>query len=232
MNGAGGMQADEATPELTVAPAPASDQNAYLIVSLYLLLLAFFIVLYTSSRTDSVKADRAIGSVYDTFRLQEGTEVERLTAGVSTGQFQSRDPFLTSLNQIFEAEFPLGDFALVQHGKRFEARLPLDTLFVDEAETLRPAGRRMVLSMAAGLAAVGGASRFEVEFVLPAADDRELSLRRAAHVADQVRRSGAPAASITAGLLADGDQVLINAFRRPALRDSAPVENSEKGGGS
>ncbi len=207
-------------PDPAVRPTAASDQGAYLMVSLYLLLLAFFIVLFTASRTDSVRADRAIGSVYDTFRLQDGSEVSRLTAGVSTGQFQSRDPFLTSLNQIFEAEFPLGQYALVQHGKRFEALLSPDDLFVDDSVSLLPAARRLIVSMASGLASHGGAGRFEIELVLPAGEAAKLNIERAAHVADQVRRAGAPASSISAGIVADAQMVRISAFRRPAWRDA------------
>ena len=95
--------------EPAAAPRPTgNDRNVALFLSLYLLLLAFFIVLYSISQREEVRTEAAINSLTATFDADRLTsdEVPQFTS--SSGHFDPLENFRREVRGLFARDLPIG----------------------------------------------------------------------------------------------------------------------------
>lgn len=184
------------------------DPTVVVLLSLYLLLLAFFILLNSISNYEETRAEVAIGSLTATFRTDLPLQVDRMSASTSTGYFRAAAAFRRDVRQLFEETLPLARFAPVQRGGTFRVTLPADQLFHAGTTRFRVNGRRLLDGIADSLNRQEPGLRFEAELLLGAGprlpdgatSGALLEVRRAGLFARDLRARGAPPTSILAGI--------------------------------
>lgn len=131
------LPAARATADSPFAPDRAQDGGAIYFLGVFLLLLAFFILMNAISQPDDVKSRGVISSVAATFR----SDVE---PGVSSELFVSRlggipEPavLLEGLEALWLTAVPAARVEVLQPGRLMEISLPLRELFLARTADLR-----------------------------------------------------------------------------------------------
>jgi len=194
--------------EPAAAPKSAGDdRNVGLFLALYLLLLAFFIVLYSISQPEEVRTDAAINSLTATFQAERLSSDEAPQFTSSSGPFDPVENFHNQVRGLFARDLPIARFEILQLGNTLRVRVPSEALFVPGRARLREQRTALMEALADALSRESSEGRFEVELIvgagaeLPsAAAPPSLALRRAAALARDLRGRGVPARSLSAGL--------------------------------
>ena len=189
--------------------ATTADATATFLVSLYLVLLAFFILLAVISTFDGQKSERVLQSV--TSRLGPGPgwmPAVPDTGPGNAGVLRSAGELRRELREAFDSELPGVRFGVRQSGRILEATVPVQMIF-DEgtavARGLAQGGIGLLMGrVARAVNAAVPAVRCTVEIVVR--DDikapltpRSLSVRRADLLARGLRGAGLAEAEILAG---------------------------------
>jgi hypothetical protein len=177
-------------------------------LSLYLILLAFFILLTTISFRDQDRADAAIGSVTSTFGARLPEETVPGTQGTEGTFEQAPKAFMNAIRKVFQANLPAVKMPVATKNGIMRIDVPTLDLFRRGEVAVRRRSESLLSGVADGLVMQNGDWRFEVEIVLGSGsslpsveeDDQSIELRRAGNFAGFMRRMGVPAHSIRTGV--------------------------------
>lgn len=127
-----------------------SDSTMGLFVALYLILLAFFIVLTAVSSHSTHRAAAAMESVNSTFDRSVGTV--KPDSVKSDLDLASSDPVLLKIQSVFLSEFNIkGEFS-ASDGHIFQVQIPVDYMFEPGSylvrETIHPMMNQILESLA------------------------------------------------------------------------------------
>lgn len=213
------MSEFEATPQ----EKGHGDNTLALFLGLYLLVLAFFILLVTISSVEKVKSSAVMDSLTSTFKTL-------IPPSSSLTAFQSKDgdvlagqTFQEEVTGIFATMLQVAEVKVIQPGRMMRVKIPAETLFEDGAPVVRGAHFSLLDRIVAAISARPPGARYEMEFLIgtPGGMDRAfttgntLAMRRAAAFAASLEDRGAPPDSMSVGFLpGQPDDVLINFFVR------------------
>jgi hypothetical protein len=179
-------------------PEAAGGAEAFLPVqaflSLFLVLLAFFIVLASVSQPEAGRVVKAITSVRASFPSD-------LPLGSSTGEttslFVEADRSLPErVGRLVEADLPVAPVRRDPSTGQIAAEAPLAALFEDAR--LSVPGQAFIRRVASFLAAPPEGTLLVVTALVPNGDS--LSAERATRIARSLVEEGAPAPTVTVGL--------------------------------
>ena len=179
-------------PETTGGAEAFLPVQAFL--SLYLVLLAFFIVLATVSQPEAARAVKAIASVRASFPsdLPLGSPT-----GEATSLFVEAERSLPErIGRLVEADLPVAPPRRDPSTGQIAAEIPLETLF--QGPDLSPAGIAFFRRMAAFLSAPPEGSAVVVAGFIPDSDGQAAAL--AAQIARLLISAGTPAAAVDVGV--------------------------------
>lgn len=194
----------------------ARDNTTYLFLSLYLLLLAFFIVLNTISETRDERVAEAVHSVKETFQNYSPPSREFLESAANPDSMIAADIYFEDVRNVFSAHLKNAKYQLKTDGTLLRTIVPADELFESESERMTPATGTLMDAIANGLGTSRFGTRREIEIVIGSGDSlpdvgslgRGMELRRASAFARALRARGVAGNSISAGLRA-GDSNLV-----------------------
>lgn len=187
---------------------PAGGHTTGLFLALYLLVLAFFMVLVTISSPEDVKSKAVMNSLTSTFSslLPPTTD---LTAFISReGDMLAGQAFQEEVTAIFASAIQVAKVEIVQPGKLMRVVVPTDALFMGETADVRegqiPLLDRIVASLSAGALGL----RHDMEFVIGSAFTSETNLpitetletARAGAFVRAMHARGVPPESVSIGL--------------------------------
>lgn len=186
-------------------PASAADTTATFLVSLYLVLLAFFILLAVISTFDGKKSERVLQSV--TARLGAGAGWMPSAAEMGPGNaaaLRTAGDLRRELREAFEAEVPGVRFGIRQSGRVLEATMPIEMMFNDASAITRSGMGLLMGRITRAINAAVPAVRSRVEIVVRDILEPELvlgslSVRRADILARGLRSAGLAEAAVMAG---------------------------------
>lgn len=122
---------------LGIKPASQSSSTVMAALSLYLIILAFFIMMTTISHHDGSRTEGVLSSISASFKDYAQTTIITLdTADVGAGQ-EAEPGFEASIESLFESAFPLARIEISQMLDRIEITLPLDSLFENGSATIQ-----------------------------------------------------------------------------------------------
>jgi flagellar motor protein MotB len=196
--------------EPAAAPKSAGDdRNVGLFLAFYLLLLAFFIVLYSISQPEEVRTDAAINSLTATFQAERLSSDEAPQYTSSSGPFDPVENFHNQVRGLFARDLRVARFEILQFGNTLRVSVPSEALFVPGRAQLREQRTALMEALADALSRESSEGLFEVELIvgagakLPTAGAApSLTMRRAAALARDLRARGVPARALSAGLRA------------------------------
>jgi hypothetical protein len=192
-------------------PAAASAQA---LLSLYLLLLAFFILLQSISTFEEQRAGEVMEGVNRSFPsfLRSGTVGgDRMArGGLAEGAEAS-----ARLGPLFEAYFTLSPTASMTAADRYRVAVPLADLFAGQGEALNPHIDAFLDQLADILQRPPAGARIELELLIPepaaqlrgeAGSAETPTMRRLANLVQALVQAGAPASALSIGYgLANGN---------------------------
>jgi hypothetical protein len=176
-------------------------------LSLFLVLLAFFIVLAVVSQPEPARVVKAIASVRASFPsdLPLGSPT-----GEATNLFVETERQLPErIGRLVEADLPVGPPRRDAATGRIAVELPLEALF--EGTALSRAGQAVLGRIAGFLASPPEATRLRVTGLVP--DEGGASAARASRVARTLIDAGAPPAAVVVGVDRAGDRMVRLFFR-------------------
>ncbi len=170
------------------------------ILSLYLLLLAFFVVLTAISHVEKARSRAVAGSLNEPFAA-DGTPAENsrsLTSSV--GAVVADAAFTSRVGNLIRTELQLAEITEVEPGRILSVRLPADSFFVPGKAAIDPLHRSLVERIAGAMREPGPGVRYDVDILLGTSGRDALATRRSAYLAAVFAAAGAPPRNIAAGI--------------------------------
>ena len=219
-----------------VTTAPATGGNAAggsdsisLFLSLFLLVLAFFIILISISTLEEVKSQAVRDSLSSTFRsvLSPSTNPTEFTS--KDGNILAGQEFQEQVTGIFVTALQVAKVEVVRAGSLMRVRLPISAMFAEGDTEIRPVTVPVLDRIVAVLSSPPPGLRFDMEFVIgsPVSAAKALPVtqtletQRAGNLAREMARRGVPPDSIAVGIQpGKSDQAMIWFF----VRDEAETQ--------
>lgn len=201
-----GKAPPSALPAGRVAAAGTGNASLVLMLSLFLLLLVFFIVLNAQTVRRPERTGAVMASVERSFpdfaidaRLRDGTDPVASRSGTVFAAER-----LHEMGELFATAIAVARVDSVAPGRLLEVRLPADALFLPGTANLRPDRQGLIDRIALALRAERPGERMEVDALL-AIDEGAPSqppgpVRRAGALARALTGDGAPVGSVTVGV--------------------------------
>ncbi|MBI3451781.1 MAG: hypothetical protein HY057_02910 [Rhodospirillales bacterium] len=197
---------------------PSAEVATPTLLGLYMLLLAFFILLVSMSTRVEHRANAVIEAVGTTFNSRPATGDGRAAMVVPAGEAATLG-FLPEAGRLVAAAIPLARVDQLREGRHLRLSVPASELFASGAATLLPEAETLLRQIAALLAGRPAGMRFDVEFLAGRDKDGDLAAAasRAAAVVRALQATGAPADSLAAGIVdGDGRTAIFSFFVREA----------------
>jgi flagellar motor protein MotB len=181
-------------------PKPSADPSLSIFLGLYLLVLAFFILLVSLSTIEEVKARAVMESLTAAFGNAK-------PSGTSAGPGEG-DPALLlerRLSAAFASVVHIAEIKIVKPGRLLRAELPVAQVFAEEEAALRPALQPLLDRVVAAMSGVPGRASVAVEVALAGAVEaregqEKLAGVRADALARELLARGAPASRLSIAL--------------------------------
>jgi len=178
------------------------------VLSLYLLLLAFFVLLYNQSRVEGARSLAVAGSLQSTFS-NKGKKFDQplpLTSMLADSLAEAR--FQSAMGHLVQTEIPIAEVDIVNRGRLLRARMPSNELFDPGSAAIRDDRGPMIRRIAKSLADHPPGVRYDVEvlfdggWITPKMLGRQatLEIRRATSIAVALVAAGAPEGSVAVGI--------------------------------
>ena len=189
---------------------PKSDagRTITLFLSLYLLVLAFFILLVSISSTEEVKSKALMESLTSTFSSVLPPRMDLTAFNATTGDFLAADEFQRQVTGLFSTVIGVVKVDTIQPGRLMRVELEGDGLFELDQAVIREGQSAFMDRLVAALSANPPGLRFEMEFVVPTpwGNDRtlptgkDLAIDRAGAFARDLLSRGVPPGSVSIGM--------------------------------
>ena len=180
-----------------------------LFLGLYLVVLAFFIMLVTISTVEDSKSKKVMDSLSSTFTSIVPPSADLQTFKSKDGDVLAGQEFQQQVTGIFATALGIDKVTTVQPGRQMRLLLASDSLFFDNEARIRPAMYPLLDRTVAALSNRPKGLRFDLEFVIgtPTAADgktmpvkQTLEVTRAGAFARAMNERGIPPDSISVGM--------------------------------
>lgn len=224
-------------------PEPVGAPNTTaMFLALFLLILAFFILLVTISTLEEVKSKSVMDSLTTTFTsiVPPSTDPTRFKA--KEGDIITGQQFQETITELFSTAIQVAKTKVVHPGRLMQVRLPARELFVEGQARIQATQFELLDRVAAAAAGRPPGLRFDLELVIGSRvredgglpQSQTLELARAGAFAREMYERGLPPDSIAIGIEpGDPDEVTMWFYIRRVedtrLRLVAPPGSAEDG---
>lgn len=171
-----------------------------LVLSLYLLLLAFFVVLNTISNVEVSRLRAVTGSLNETFAADGSPAEKTVTLVSSQGNMIADAAFLRRLGHLVKTELAFAKVEEVLPGRLMAVAMSADSLFIPGREAINPLLRPIVDRVAQSLVDPAPGVRYDVDILMGTGPADVLAVGRSAFLATVFQAAGTPSRSIAAGI--------------------------------
>lgn len=190
-------------------PQPVGDQTTALFLGLYLVVLAFFILLVSISTMEETKSQKVMDSLSSTFTSIVPPSAELQSFKAKDGDVLAGQEFQQQVTGIFATELGIDKVQTVQPGRQMRLILSADSLFFQGEARIRPAMYPLLDRTVAALSNRPTGLRYDLEFVIgtPTLSDgktmpiaQTLEVERAGAFARAMFDRGMPPDSVSVGM--------------------------------
>lgn len=193
-----GNKEDTATGRVLRPRVIGNDPNTSVFISLFMILVAFFLMLNQLSNFHAVRSGQTIESVGRSFRADRPASA---AIGGKPGLLAMPDPVQQNLRDVFRTTLPLARFEIAGKGNIFNVTVDAARLF-DDAGNLETT-REALFDRVADILRTRKDLTLTLQQPLPAADnDRLQTYRRAGVLLADLEKRGAPPQRMSAGFSA------------------------------
>jgi hypothetical protein len=180
-----------------------------LFLGLFLLVLAFFIILVSISTIQETKSREVMDSLTSTFADLAGPVTDPTDFASKQGEVLSADDFQQHITGVFSTAFTVDRVVVVQPGRIMRVDFQARTLFVDGKPEIRNIRLEFMDRVMSSLSASPPGYRFEMAFLIgsPLSDSNNLpvtetlELARAGAFARKAIERGAPPHAVSVGVI-------------------------------
>ncbi|MGF1631446.1 MAG: flagellar motor protein MotB [Kiloniellaceae bacterium] len=185
-----------------------SNSNIIALLSLKILLLAFFILLNALSSFEEERRTAVVESVRQAFQGLLPAERNVRADPAASDIFEGSESIIDSLNQLFGDNLPLVERQDSSAARTLQVDLPLSELFADQGDDLQPEGAE-TLRLIAGVLTDPRFARqnyrvdvlYGLEGRSSGIEGNRTALLRAGALVRDLEQQGLPSARLSAGLL-------------------------------
>ena len=202
-----------------IKTAPKSTSTVMASLSLYLIILAFFIMMNTISQRQGSRTEGVLQSISGSFKKSVQTTIITLDIADQGAGQESAPGFETSIEELFESAFPLARVEASGMFDRIDVTLPLDSMFAPGGTVIQGRNEAVLDRLADILGYDAPGKIHEIEALLPWAPtakkdgaiaantdseasnvDALLAVNRAGTLARELTARGVSAAAIAIGI--------------------------------
>lgn len=188
-------------------PKRQKDPTLALFLGLYLILLAFFVLLNTLATLKEDRVKAVIGSLLSTFSTEILDTADPTEFTASVGENLATEEFHREIRDFFEVAVPLARVEFFSSGQVMRIKLPADQLFSPGTTVVRQDREELMFRIERSLSRRVIGLRYEVEFTTFTgpflAEDltggQVLEIARAGAFARELETRGVPSNSIVIG---------------------------------
>ncbi|HEY9164098.1 MAG TPA: flagellar motor protein MotB [Magnetovibrio sp.] len=190
-------------------PEHAGDQTIALFLGLYLVVLAFFILLVSISTLEEAKSQKVMDSLSSAFTSIVPPSADLQSFKAKDGDVLAGQEFQQQVTGIFATELGIDKVQTVQPGRQMRLILSADSLFFQGEARIRPAMYPLLDRTVAALSNRPTGLRYDLEFVIgtPTLADgktmpiaQTLEVSRAGAFARAMFERGIPPDSVSVGM--------------------------------
>lgn len=209
-----------------------------LFLGLFLLILAFFILLVSISTVEKVKSKAVLDSLNSTFSTILPPSSSVTVFKVEEGKINAGERFQQKITDIFTSTIEVAKIEIIHPGRLMRVLIPSDSLFFIGMSKIRDARFPLLDRIVAALSSPPAGVRYDMEFVIGAkyVDGRSLpiagtlEISRAGVFARDLMARGAPADSISIGLKPGNPaEVVIWFYVRPTNETRVKFKKNDLG---
>jgi len=198
------------TTDEPIKPLPDDGPNTIaLFLGLYLVVLAFFILLVTISTVEETKSQKVMDSLSSAFTSIVPPSADLQTFRSKDGDVLAGQEFQQQITGIFSTELGIDKVETVQPGRQMRLLLKSDSMFFQNEARIRPAMYPLLDRTVAALSNRPAGLRYDLEFVIgvQTAEDgktmpivENLEILRAGAFAEEMNSRGIPPDSVAVGM--------------------------------
>jgi len=196
--------------ELAQPGNEAANASLAVYLGLFLLVLAFFIVLVSMSTIEKVKSNAVKNSLTSAFSSILPPTTNPATFLSLEGEILAAPQFQAQIGELFSTAIQVAKVEVVQPGRLMRVVVPVESLFGESKTQVKPEQYPLLDRVVATLSGRPPGLRFDMEFVLGTRAatgralplDQTLEMARAGAFAREMARRGAPPDSVAIGLTA------------------------------
>lgn len=219
-------------------PEKKDTKSAVLFVSLYLVVLAFFVMLNSIAEIQPKRTTKAIGSLKDVFSEVKPPKEKLpfLPILQPIGTQLVAQNYFTLIADLAKEMLSLVDAQVLEKGKRMLIVIPKATFFIEETTEISPIITAFLERLADELANLGVGSEigaaYVIEFTIGSAEvttnataQNNIDLARAGNIGRLLVNEGLPETSIFVGIgEEDVDSVTMTFIKRAAEGEEVSIE--------
>ena len=199
------------------------SSSTTLFLGLFLLVLAFFILLVSISTVETVKSKKVMKSLSSTFTDLTAPVTDPTDFVSKHGEVLGPEAFQEQLTGVFSTAINVDRVKIVRPGQEMRVDLQARELFEEDKPKVRPARYDMIDRIVASLSAAPVGMRYEMVFQIGSAVDADgmlptrqvLEMARAGAFARSVTERGAPPHAVSVGLMVgNSNDVAISFYTR------------------
>jgi hypothetical protein len=205
-----------------ISPPPSSEntgpKTGTLFLSLFLLILAFFIVLVSISRVQDSKTNAVKQSLGTTFTKVMDSSVSDFT--VKDSDDPAGKEFQEEITTIFTTHLQVAKVEITKPGKLMIARMPVSAVFLENTSELNPEIFEFLDRTVAILGSRPAGTHFDMQFIVGVPDgilsvEQTIEMKQAGSFAREILTRGAPPDSLSAGIMpGDPEQIIMRFYVR------------------
>ncbi len=183
-------------------------------LSLYLIILAFFIMMNTISQREGSRTNGVLNSISSSFKDYPETIILALDTADEGAGVEEAPGFEKSIEELFETAFPLAEVEVMEMLDQVEIILPTESIFVRDGANIQGKNEPVLDRLADLLTLKSPGKRRQVEALLSLApplisdgadvgepeDDAPLAVNRVGSLARELNARGVPASAIAIGI--------------------------------
>ncbi|MCK5167793.1 MAG: hypothetical protein KAQ66_10740 [Rhodospirillaceae bacterium] len=189
-------------------PEKGADSTVALFLGLYLVVLAFFILLVSISTLEESKSQTVMDSLSSAFTTIVPPSADLQSFRSKDGDVLAAQEFQEQVTGIFATSVAIEKVEIVQPGKLMRVVLKSDSLFVSGEATIRDSMYPMLDRTVASLSNRPAGMRFDLEFIIgvPTIGGKSmpivetLEMTRAGNFAKAMFERGIPPDSVSVGM--------------------------------
>lgn len=214
---------------LPAKPKAPGDSTTPIFLALYLIILAFFILMNAISSRQEARSDAVLGSLGATFSEPALVATGPFDVAPGSGVFSAIADFENTVRALFEAEFPFVKVSPYQPFGQMQVEIPVESIYAPGRTTPLAEQAPFFDRLAAALNREIPGHHFEAELLiaLPVAEarnptpERAIAVERAGAFARQLDARNVSANHVSVGI-EEGDPAMLRLlfFARAAGEDA------------